>query len=224
MILASFGCSFVWGTDLPDCSPTQPSALSWPALLAQDLGHEYRCFAQGGRGNLFIAHQILCEAHVADLVVINWTYLDRYDIRESNGQWSTCLPSDPDHSRYFERYQNDYQDKLLALFEIKNCIDYLRARDKAFVMTAQDLLLFDFKYHTSAATYRLQKEIRPYFLDFGGINHLDWAVQQGHSITTQGHLLGSGHRAVADYVLGRINTNTNKEPTCNSQKISTSEN
>ena len=224
MILASFGCSFVWGTELPDCSATQPSALSWPALVAQDLGYEYRCFAQGARGNLFIAHQILCEARVADLVVVNWTYLDRYDVRESNNQWNTYLPGDRDHGRYFERYQNDYRDKLLTLFEIKNCIDYLRNNGKQFLMAAQDPLLFDFKYHTSAATYRLQREMQPHFLNFGGVSHLDWAVKQGHATTAQGHLESSGHRAVADYVLQQINTNITKEPTCNSQKTSISGN
>lgn len=218
MILASFGCSFVWGTDLPDCSDNQPSALSWPALIAQDLGYEHFCFAQGGRGNLFVAHQIQCKAHCADLVVVNWTYLDRYDTLDDQRRWRTALPLDRDHEIYFARYQNDYRDKLLALVMIKNCIDYLQSQHTPFLMTWQDPLLFDIKYHTSAATYRLQKEIRPYFTDFGGMNHCEWAAKQGHSVTLQGHLDSAGHRAVADYLLEQINTTITKEQPCNCQK------
>ena len=91
MILASFGCSFVWGTELPDCSANQASALSWPSLVARDLGYEYRCHARGGCGNLFIAEQVMLHAHQADLLLINWTFLDRYDMRQNN-HWQTCLP------------------------------------------------------------------------------------------------------------------------------------
>jgi hypothetical protein len=219
MILASFGCSFVWGTELPDCSADQASALSWPSLVARDLGYEYRCHAQGGRGNVFIAEQIMLHAYQADLLLVNWTFLDRYDIRQHN-HWQTCLPGHEQDRDYFERYQNDYRDKLTALLLIKNCVDYVIARGKSLVMSAQDPLLFDRNFHSSALTCLLQHQIKPYFLDFEGQSHSEWAHSRGHPLTPQGHLLESGHRAVADHVLSQINTNITKEPTCNSQKTS----
>jgi hypothetical protein len=179
--------------------------------MAQQLGYDYICFAQGGRGNLFIAEQIMNRAAVADLVVVNWTYLDRYDILQANDQWYTCLPAHHSDSVYFKRYQNDYRDKLVALLSIKNCVDYIKHRGKNLLMSAQDPLLFDTQHHTTSTIYRLQKDLLPYFIDFEGMNHCKWAQAQGHQINKQGHLLESGHRAVADYMLKKINNNIIKE-------------
>ena len=63
MKLKSFGCSFIWGSDLPDDGRNLPRAtasrLTWPALLAQDLEYEYECHARPGAGNLQITERLL---------------------------------------------------------------------------------------------------------------------------------------------------------------------
>ena len=55
----SFGCSFSFGTDLPDINNNQPSKLTWPALVANHLDLKYECYAVGGCGNLQILENIL---------------------------------------------------------------------------------------------------------------------------------------------------------------------
>jgi hypothetical protein len=59
MKLTSYGDSFIFGTDLADAemipnTSGKPSQHTWPALLAQHLGYQYRCRAYPGCGNLLI--------------------------------------------------------------------------------------------------------------------------------------------------------------------------
>ena len=85
MKLKSFGCSFVFGTDLHDdgrdLPKITPSKHTWPALLAQHLGQAYECYARPGSGNLQIweniANQITTQESA--LYVISWTWINRFD-------------------------------------------------------------------------------------------------------------------------------------------------
>lgn len=208
MILSSFGCSFVWGTDLPDCSYTTSSKISWPAQIAQRLGYQHRCYAKGGRGNLFIADNILKNARGSDFVIINWTWIDRFDYVDPKGGWSTCLPAD-EHTPsefYFKNYHSEYVDKLRSLIQIKVCLDYLLDWKIPFLMTYQDKLILDENWHTGSAILNLQRAVRPHLSDFNGKNHCEWAIDQGYKIIDGGHLSPEAHTAVADYLLPRINT------------------
>jgi hypothetical protein len=84
MKIKSFGCSFIFGTDLADETRGEPyaqsSQLTWPALLAQDLGLEYECHARPGSGNLRILEKILSiSIQTPATFVIGWTWIDRFD-------------------------------------------------------------------------------------------------------------------------------------------------
>ena len=62
MKLKSFGCSFIFGSELAydgrDSPYATPSQLTWPAHLAQHLNYNYQCYARPGAGNLQILEQI----------------------------------------------------------------------------------------------------------------------------------------------------------------------
>ena len=63
MNLKSFGCSFIFGSELSDDGRTGPyatgSCLTWPALLAKEFGYGYHTYARPGSGNLQIAERAL---------------------------------------------------------------------------------------------------------------------------------------------------------------------
>ena len=67
MNLKSFGCSFIYGSELSDEIPNNThrhhSKLTWPGQLAQHLNYDYLCYARPGAGNLQIAEQVL--THIA---------------------------------------------------------------------------------------------------------------------------------------------------------------
>ena len=206
MTLKSFGCSFVWGSELPDEIPgIKSSAMTWPALLAQRCGMDYQCHAWPGRGNLFIMDRIFGRAQPGDCVIVNWTYIDRFDYTDSSddNQWHTCRPSgsSPSADVYYRTFHSQYRDKLTNLCWILQAVQYLTEKKIPFYMTYQDSLLFETEWHTSPAVLAMQQDLRHLLHSFAGKNFVQWAQAQGHPVTAQGHLLETGHRAVADHLI-----------------------
>jgi hypothetical protein len=77
--LITFGCSFTYGSGLPDCieSPAgwqSPSKYSWTKILADKLGHTLVNKSFPGASNLEILYKILdFNFFETDQVVIMWT-------------------------------------------------------------------------------------------------------------------------------------------------------
>lgn len=229
MKLISFGCSHTYGSELPDSLKLYPgnSNLTWPALVAQKLNLPYSSVAYPGRGNLFIAEQVLNEISQSAVFVINWTYIDRFDFKDINNKtvqhyagsnWTTCRPGESsDHdTMYYKYFHSEYADKLTSLIQIKACIDVLIQNKKSFIMTCLDDLIFDCNFNTSSAIEYLQDQIRPYITMFDNENFLHYAKTHGFPVTASDHLTAEGHRFCADHVIslldaGKISTVNLKE-------------
>jgi hypothetical protein len=219
MKLKSFGCSFVWGSEMADAEP-YPSQRSWPALLAQHLNLPYQCMARPGGGNLLIAEQVL--NHVAlpgagdrlmspAVFVINWTFIDRFDYTTAvEARWDTIRPGgswDGQESlaeHYYRNLHSQYRDKLTTLMHIKLCIDSLQQAGHEFIMTYMDELILETKWHTSPAVLRLQEYIRPHLRQFDGRNMLDYSRDRGHDFGHQAHPLESAHADLFQYALANF--------------------
>jgi hypothetical protein len=215
--LISFGCSFIWGTDLPDYRSDDflrgYSNLTWPALLAKKFGLEYFSRAQGGLGNLSITDRVCCYANLFsdDLVIINWTFIDRFDYSNplgahfNNGtqDFIACCPGNNDDVSefYFRNLHSEYRDKLTALMYIKTCLDYLLSKNVPFIMTAVDDLLWCQQWHAPDLIRELQQQIRPYIHDFEGKNFLEWSRNKGFKFSDHGHPLEEAHIAAADLMV-----------------------
>lgn len=199
MILRSFGCSFIYGTELSS------SLHSWPALMAQKLGIEYVCHATPGAGNLQIMESILQHADSDDIFIINWTWIDRFDfVNSSTEKWETLRPAlDHDHADYyFRNLHGQYRDMLTNLIYVKTALDCLCQSNRTFIMTAMDSLLFETvkkEWHDPSAVSYLQKQIKPSISDFDGKNFLDWSKDRGYPISELWHPLEQAHRHAADF-------------------------
>jgi hypothetical protein len=213
--LASFGCSFIFGSDLPDTGWTNgkwngPSNLSWPALVSFDLSLAYDCRAKPGSGNLQIAETLNNHlAHgSADIYVIGWTWIDRFDYVDESAdrwdwnptKWRTILPAtnSPISEFYYRHLNNEYQDKFISLLMIKSTIDLLIQHRKPFIMTYMDHLLFDRTWHISPAVLALQDYCKPYMQDFDGMDFLSYSKSRNFPISETLHPLYESHRAAAD--------------------------
>ena len=216
MILKSFGCSFIFGSELADNPESlviskpvnQFSQLTWPALLAQRAGHEYNCHARPGSGNLQIAERVLnqCSEIDSKFFVIGWTYIDRFDYTgpcDTWQPWRTIVPGDCDNlsTTYYKNLHSEYKDKLSTLMYVKTVIDTLLQKDIKFIMTYVDELMFDKTWHTTPATIELQSYIKPYMTTFDGLNFVDWSRQRNFIISKSAHPLEQAHAAAADYML-----------------------
>jgi hypothetical protein len=218
MKLKSFGCSFIFGSDLADANYTPPcpksSRSTWPALLAQQLGYDYQCYARPGSGNLQIAERVLNELTDAeqDLIVVNWTWIDRFDyiIKNDNSwqNWQTIMPTDNNQvsELYYKEIQSDYRDKLTTLMSIRLVIDMLKQKQVAFIMTYMDELLFDQRWHTSPAVIDLQEYVKPYMTTFEGQTFLEWSRRHNYPESDTWHPLEAAHRAAGDYMIKVFDT------------------
>lgn len=86
MALYGFGDSYVVGHGFPDCphgDPDNPSQFAWVKLLADRMGVPGYNYGMPGIGNGRIAGRVLGMRDKFtrdDVVVISWTFPDRYDI------------------------------------------------------------------------------------------------------------------------------------------------
>ena len=210
MRLKSFGCSFIYGTDLADGGAGQtyatPSKLTWPALLAQRLDMPYDCYARPGMGNFAIMDYVLrqaCAGSHGDIYVIGLTFMERVDYLNSTDprqRWQSFnIGSDNSLAEYYyKNLHSEYQDKLENLIRAKTIIDVLRSRHVPFIITAMDHVMFDQAYHCNPGIIELQEFVQPWITWFDGKNFLQWSQQQGHTISTTAHPLETAHVAAAD--------------------------
>jgi hypothetical protein len=215
MNLKSFGCSFIFGSDLADDGrdlpvPT-PSQFTWPALLAKHLTMNYNCYARPGSGNLQILERILNQAtENSDLFVIGWTWIDRFDYYNRDNstkyewhRWNTIMPIDTNKLAkiYYRDLHSEYQDKFTCLSYIKLAIDTLNQKNIPFIMTYMDDLLFDQHWHTTTALIDLQNYVKPYMTTFNGQTFLEYSRANNYPISPTLHPLEEAHSSAGNYII-----------------------
>jgi hypothetical protein len=230
MNLKSFGCSFIYGSELSDeilfdgsqrRSP-EHSKSTWPAHLARHLNYDYLCYARPGAGNLQIAERALTHLATNEhaLFVINWTYIDRFDYVDNTAgskwpgmPWATLMPNDVTNTAktYYKELHSEIRDKLTTLMYVKLVIDALLQKKYPFVMTYMDDLMLDQRWHTTPAIVELQEYIRPHLTTFDSLNFQQWSKKNGHPITSRGHPLESAHAAAGELMIKVFDTQSTND-------------
>jgi hypothetical protein len=210
MNIKSFGCSFIFGSDLSDIKEnprggTAPSNLTWPALLAQLTGHGYICHARPGSGNLQIAEKVLTQVFMGEpcLYIIGWSWIDRFDYTDSANRWKTIMPIDVDERAkiYYRDMHSQMRDKLASLIAIKSVISTLEEKKLPYIMTYMDDLMFESDANVTPGIKELQNYIRLYMTTFGNKTFLDWSRVKGFKESKAWHPLDDAHRAAAEFLI-----------------------
>jgi hypothetical protein len=230
MKLKSFGCSFIFGSDLADDgrdlpAPT-PSNHTWPAHLARHLGLEYECLARPGSGNLQIAERVL--SHLTDpepcFYVISWSWIDRFDYTNSNVtsdpilarwfNWRTLMPVDTSDlaQTYYRGLHSEYRDKLTTLMYTRLVIDTLVRCQQRFIMTYMDELMFDPNWNQTSAVLDLQQSVRPHMTLFEGQTFLDYSRKNGFAISPTLHPLEQAHESAAQVIIRDVDIQKTSDP------------
>jgi hypothetical protein len=229
MNLKSFGCSFIYGSELSDevlwdkaaGQPAKHSKSTWPAHLARHLNYNYLCYARPGAGNLQIAERALTHLATNEqaLFVINWTFIDRFDYfmldnpnKFYDNEWATLMPIDEtDRAKtYYKQFHSEIRDKLTTLMSVKLVLDTLKQKNCPYIMTYMDDLMFDKRWHTTPAMTDIQDYIRPCMTQFDGMNLQQWTKKNGYPITSIGHPLEQAHAAAGQLMIKVFDTqNTN---------------
>lgn len=225
MKLKSFGCSFMFGSDMADThlhSALYPrsSRSTWTAHLASHLNYHYLCYAKPGSGNTQIMERVLSQAATNEhaLFVIGWTWIDRFDYVNSDDptyRWQSIMPVDTtDISKvYYRDLHSEYRDKLSTLANMRLVIDVLKDKGCPFLMTYMDELTFDKTYNTTPAVTDLQDYVQPYMTRWEDKNFLQWCRKYGYPESSTQHPLEDAHRAAGDYMIKVFDTKNISDPT-----------
>lgn len=197
MKLKSFGCSFIYGSELADRSHT------WPAIIADRLGLKHENHGIEGAGNLRILESILTHAEQDDVCIINWTWIDRFDfVTVHDEQWCTIVPSDKNSRAifYYRNLHSQYRDMLTNLVYIKTALDHLKCIGSRYLVTYMDDLLFETvrdDWHDSRAVAHLQLCLRPHMTMFQDKTFLQWSRANHYEESASWHPLDDAHSAAA---------------------------
>lgn len=132
--VVAFGCSYTYGHSLPDCHSKEdngpgpePSAMAWPALVANKLGQQCVNYGVPGFSNKEIWHWIMnARLTSLDTVVVMWTYTERWavihpDRSESIGVHFMNKPA----KCYYRHLQNSFDSNIDLNLRIHHAAQYL---------------------------------------------------------------------------------------------------
>jgi len=202
--IISFGDSCMYGSDLSDCDGTEKSQfsqLTWPALCAKELGLESDCQARGGSGNHNISKNILNFTNCSSLVIINWSWIDRFDYDDDSYGWQkTIRPGSDDHiSKFFyKEIHTEEDDKFRSLSYIYTAHQYLRNQNIPFISTYMDQLILDQRWNVSSGIIKLQDQIKDDLITFpNNQTFLEWSRSNGYPESKGCHPLEQAHQEAA---------------------------
>lgn len=209
MKLKSFGCSFIYGSELSQRTHT------WPSVIAQRLGLDHENHGIEGAGNLRIMESILTHANKDDICVVKWSWIDRFDIVQlkeqqwHTEQWHTLVPSDTDSlaSFYYRNLHSQYRDMLTNLLYIKTAQDYLNSEGVLSLMTYMDSLLFEpinDDWHDRRAVTFLQQSIISNMVLFNDMTFLQWSRSNNYAESQLWHPLDEAHKHAADLMFPQV--------------------
>jgi len=212
--LISIGDSFTYGSDLVDENPGyNHSLLTWPALIADELGAEYVTYAWPGIGNKDIAARTikaLGENGPNNIYVINWTFIDRLDFYPAsiNGKPERYTMRPGNHNKhdtyYYKHLHGTMNDKQMSLMWILTTIKLLEDAGAQFVMTIMDRLLFEDNVDVSSDILYMQRIVKPYMHYFDGNTFLCWAMNNNYNISDFMHPLEDAHLAAHKLMLNTV--------------------
>lgn len=221
MKLKSFGCSFIFGSDLADSYDlTRGSKYTWPSLIAQKRNLDYECYAKPGIGNLQIMNSVFEQAHLNDpaIFLINWTWLDRFDyLNPINDSFVTLRPDGDqvEHKLYYRYFYNDWHSILVNASYLISTISILESQNIKFLMTAMDKRLaysLDQQWQDPRPIRMLQKKLQPYLNWFDGKSFLDWSRDLKFPESKNWHPLEAAHAAAADYMITAFDKQKTSDP------------
>lgn len=109
--LITFGCSHTFGEGLQN-----PQEESWPFKLSKLFNLDLINLSEGGASNRLLQHKIFnFNFDSDDLVIILWTYADRYHFLTSQKDTSPLINAWSKHElaeKWYKYFHNEYNQKF----------------------------------------------------------------------------------------------------------------
>lgn len=193
------------------------SLNTWPALIAKNLDVKYYCRAWPGISNQTIVRKIIkfsAEFESTDLVIIDWTFCDRWDYIDVNVKaidrlWKTLTPASTNDTEvtkfYFKYIQSELWNKWESLRAMLLTYHTLKSQNVSFLMTCEDKLIFDNEYHRPKYIKNAQDTLSTHINWFDDKGFYYWAKDNNFPTgSANDHPLEEAHKKAAEYVLNNL--------------------
>lgn len=216
--IIAVGDSFLYGNELPDCTPEKPSNLTWPALIAQEMGLQYQSLSKPGHSVQFVLRELIESVTKENNVfyIILWPSANRYEyLNKDNNNWTQLTPNNilngtdmsPDiHKLYYSHVNSLLGDKWQNLLCIYTALQVLKNSKNLFSMSVISDFIYNTEWHNPPYVKFLQDETKPYITQFDGLNFVDWANKCNFPIGIRMHPLTEAHAAAAKYWVSAYQT------------------
>ena len=136
-------------------------------------------------------------------MVINWTWINRWDFYNSENKWETVRPSGnktENSEIYFKYIQSELWDKWESLKTISTVLCVLKSKNINFLMTCIDPLIIDKRWHSPQYIQILQDNLSDYLMWFDDMGFYEWSKVNKFSVSEGGHPLDDAHIEAFKYV------------------------
>jgi len=210
--------------EIDDCYNMKTSSIcysrnTWIALLAKYLNFDYYCYAVPGGSNQTIIRRFLqYMPHINDddFIVINWTYIDRWDFVNPDklpikDQWVSLTPSSNNKTKfekfYFRYIQNELWNKWESLKVMLMACNILKVKNIKFIFTILDELVLDNKWNSPSYILNAQTEIKNHIKWFDNKGFDTWCTDKDFERGIELHPLEEAHVAAFEYIKNNWNIN-----------------
>ena len=188
------------------------SKKTWSALLAKELNLNYICHAKPGCSNETIIRklmQYIPNITSKDVIIINWTFIDRWDFVDPDklpieSRWVSITPTSNKKTNfekfYFKYIQSELLYKWQTLKNIYFAITLLQNKNINFLMTCNDKLILDDRWHAPSYIKNMQNEIKNYIVWFEELGFNDWCTDHNFPRGDRNHPLEEAHIAAFEYI------------------------
>ena len=205
--LWAFGDSYTFGHELSDC-PTNVesnhSQLTYSALVAKYLGHDYKCMAKGYYANNSITRTIIENIDSitdCDQVLVMWTFPIRREFMLDEGLITIGKENDHEFAKHYIRYcdlDNEWMVEQ-SLRDIYLAQEMLKGKNYLFLSTNTDLQksIIDTKWSDPLAK---RINLDQWVILDDGLGFHKWS-EKHLGVRYEGHPLDPAHELLARKIL-----------------------
>lgn len=182
------------------------SPLSYGEVISKELGCDIEILSSAGASNTEIFHTFISkmdEITEGDLVIVNWTYLNRFRIANDNNEFDKVMiqagcksPNSLVNIKSLEEIGVNRNSHTIYYKEVSDYSKVIKKICNNKIYT----FIWTFMNHSE----KMDKYIKEFYDEVKSINNLETITQETLGIIVDGHYSEYAHQQLADEILKNI--------------------
>ncbi len=182
------------------------SPLSYGEVISKELGCDIEILSSAGASNTEILHTFISkmdEITEGDLVIVNWTYLNRFRIANDNNEFDKVMiqagcksPNSLINIKSLEEIGVNRNSHTIYYKEVSDYSKVIKKICNNKIYT----FIWTFMNHSE----KMDKYIKEFYDEVKSINNLETITKETLGIIVDGHYSEYAHQQLADEILKNI--------------------